>query len=385
VRRRGTRKPSPSWPQSDLSMPDQSYLLSVIRGERRGPDASILRGALAGLAYLYTGGLKLYLLPYRLGFRKQYQLPCPVISIGNLTVGGTGKTPMTQLVCELLQERGLKVCVLSRGYRGAHEYGAGVVSTEKRVQMDAAAAGDEAHMLARMLPGVPVVVGKDRRKTGALAWEQFEPDVMVLDDAMQFYQLHRDLDIVLVDAIRPFDNGWTFPRGLLREPPSHIRRAGCVVITNADKAEGAALQALRARLAGWLPGKPLFQAHYAPQLLRALDRSGEQRTEWLAGRKVAGLCALGNPQGFVEQLEQAGAEVVDWTAFPDHHEPTMGELNGLIADACEKGAEAVVVTEKDAVKLPPLGRPLPFYALIVRQQVDDEAGFLACLLRVVTK
>jgi tetraacyldisaccharide 4'-kinase len=364
-------------------MSDQGYLLSVVRGEKRGAGAAIVRGALGGLAYVYAGGLKLYLLPYRIGVRRQYRLPCPVISIGNLTVGGTGKTPMVQRVCELLQAQGVKVCVLSRGYRGAHEHGAGVVSTEKRVEVDAAAAGDEAHMLARMLPGVPVVVGKDRRKTGALAWERFKPDAIVLDDGMQFYQLHRDLDVVLVDATRPFDNGWTFPRGLLREPPSHIRRAGCVVITNADKVDAGVLTSLRANLERWIQSKPLFEAHYAPQLLRALDHSGEQKPEWLAGRKVAGLCALGNPQGFAEQLQQAGATVVDWTVFPDHHEPTMGELNEVIARGCEKGAEAVIVTEKDAVKLPPLGRPLPFYALIVRQQLDDEAGFAAILLGTV--
>lgn len=364
-------------------MSSERYLLSVIKGERRGPDAALMRGALAGLSVVYNSGLKLFFLPYRLGIRKRTRLSCPVISIGNLTVGGTGKTPMTQLICEFLHERGIKVCVLSRGYRGANEFGTAVVSTEKRVELDAQAAGDEAYLLAKLLPGVPVVVGKDRRVSGALAIERFKPDVLVLDDGMQYYWLHRDLDIVLVDALRPFDNGWTFPRGLLREPPSHLRRGHAVVLTNVDKAGVEETARLRARISALAPGVPHYTAQYAIQSLRALDRSPAPEPEWLAGRRIASFCALGNPTGFEEQLERAGAALVHRARFPDHHAPTIGELNDLIAEACAQNAEAVVVTEKDAVKLPPLGRPLPFYALVVRQKVEDETAFFMQILRVL--
>jgi tetraacyldisaccharide 4'-kinase len=364
-------------------MSAEERVLAIIRGEKRGPGAAVARGLLGGLAYVYAGGLKTFLLPYRVGVRKQARLPVPVISVGNLTVGGTGKTPMTLRVCEFLRERGVKVCVLSRGYRGGHEHGAAVVSDERRVLLDAKAAGDEAHMLATMLPGVPVVAGKDRRVTGRLAVEQFAPDVLVLDDGMQFYQLHRDLDIVLLDASRPFDNGWTFPRGLLREPPSHLRRAHCVVITNADRATPEELDALKARVKRIAPGLPVFSARYGIEDLRALDRSATQPAAWLDGRKVAAFCALGSPGGFREQLERAGAEVVHWTVFPDHHAATVGELNEIIAGACGAGAEAIVVTEKDAVKLPPLGRPLTFYALRARLHLDDEPAFFALALGVL--
>lgn len=361
----------------------EAYLLSVIRGERQGVVASLVRGALSGLAWVYTGGLKLYLLPYHVGLRKQAKLPCPVISIGNLTVGGTGKTPMTQYVCEFLQARSLRVCVLSRGYRGANEHGVAVVSTPKRVALDAAAAGDEAHLLAQMLPGVPVVVGKDRRKSGALACAQFQPQAIVLDDGMQFYQLHRDLEIVLIDAQRPFDNGWTFPRGLLREPPSHLRRAGCVVITNADRIEPERVESLKATIRQWTGRKPLFTAQYAIRALRALDRSGDQTPAWLSGRRVTSFCALGNPVGFEEQIERAGGMLVHRARFPDHHSPTMGELNAVIEAACAARAEAILVSEKDAVKLPPIGRPLPFYALTARLTVDDETAFFARILQTL--
>jgi tetraacyldisaccharide 4'-kinase len=364
-------------------MSAESYLLDVIQERRKGPVSSILRGALSGASLAYNAGLKLFLLPYRLGVRKQTRLACPVISIGNLSVGGTGKTPMTQLLCEFLQQRGLKVCVLNRGYRGGEEHRAAIVSDGKRVLVDAKSAGDEAFMLAGLLPGVPIIVGKDRRETGRLAIEKFNPDVIVLDDGMQFYQLHRDLDIVLVDAQRPFDNGWTFPRGLLREPPSHIRRAGCIVITHSDRIDEPSLAHLKERLLALAPGRPVLTAQHRISRLMALDRSAENTADWLSGKRIAALCGLGSPASFREQLERAGANVVHWTEFPDHHEPTLGELNEVITSACAMEAEAIVVTEKDAVKIPPLMRPIPFYALRVRMSLDDEASFFAQALRVI--
>jgi tetraacyldisaccharide 4'-kinase len=366
-------------------MSAESYLLSVIRGDRRGAAASALRAGLSLLSYVYNGGLNLFLLPYRIGIRKQTRLGCPVISVGNLTVGGTGKTPMTQLLCEFLQGQGLKVCVLNRGYRGGSEHGVAVVSDGKRVLLDAKSAGDEAHMLAQLLRGIPVIAGKDRRESGRLAVEQFRPDVIVLDDGMQFYQLHRDLDIVLVNAQRPFDNGWTLPRGLLREPPTHIRRAGCVVITHADRVDSAAVEALKQQIGSLAPGRPVYTASHEVVGLRALDRSSEEAPAWLEGKRIAALCGLGNPVSFREQLEREGAQVVHWTEFPDHHEPTLGEIHEVIATACAAEVEAIVVTEKDAVKIPPLMRPLPFYALQVRLALDNAASFFQQALQVIRR
>jgi tetraacyldisaccharide 4''-kinase len=365
------------------SMPAEGYLLTVIQGERGGSAASLLRAGLSVLSFIYNAGLKLFLLPYRLGLRKQLRLPCPVVSIGNLTVGGTGKTPMTQWLCEQLLQRGLKVCVLSRGYRGGKEHSVAIVSDGKRTLLDAGTAGDEAFMLAGLLPGVPILVGKDRRESGSLAVERFHPDVIVLDDGMQFYQLYRDVDVVLVDARRPFDNGWTFPRGLLREPPSHIRRASCVIFTHADRADAASLQALQDRVRDLAPLLPTYTATHQMSCFRALDRSSEHPPTWPKDRRIGALCGLGSPASFREQLEQAGAKIVHWKEFPDHHEPTMGELNEFITSACGSEAEAIVVTDKDAVKLPPLMRPLPFYALEMRISVSDEAEFLDHVLRAL--
>jgi tetraacyldisaccharide 4'-kinase len=359
-------------------------MLSVISGERKGNGPAILRVILAALAYVYTAGLEIFLLPYRLGIRKQYRLPCPVISIGNLTVGGTGKTSMTMILCKTLASHGLKACVLNRGYRGTNEHGAVVVSNEKGLEASAEASGDEAFMLANMLPGTPILVGKDRRRTGQMAIDRFHPDIIILDDGMQFYQLYRDLDVVLIDAMRPFDNGWTFPRGLLREPPSHLSRAGCVVVTNADKVSCEEIECLNVKVKNLAPKAEVFQARYEAECVRALDRSMVNPANWLAGRKVGSFCALGNPQGFEQQLERAGAALVHTTRFSDHHSPTMGEMNKSIEGALAAGAEAMVVTEKDAVKLPPLARPLPFFVLEASLQVDRPEAFIALILKAVS-
>ena len=218
----------------------EAYLLSVARG-RRGVVPTLLRGTMTALAPVYVAGLKTYLLPYNLGIRKRKQLPCPVICVGNITTGGTGKTPMTQTLCNLLQASGKRIVILSRGYGGSNEYKCAVVSDGQKVRLSAREAGDEAYLLAKTLPDIPVIVGKDRRQTGMLAWNEFHPDVIVLDDGLQFWQLHRDLNIVLLNAADPFDNGYTFPRGLLREPPSHLRRAGIIVLTNARRVSTAAV------------------------------------------------------------------------------------------------------------------------------------------------
>lgn len=359
----------------------EERLLAVIRGERKSPGAAAARAALAVLACVYTGGLKAYLLPYILGLRRRHRLPCPVVSVGNLTVGGTGKTSLTLWLAERLRDEGRRLCILNRGYRGASEHGAAIVSDGQRVRMEARAAGDEAWMLARLLPGVPVVAGKDRRRTGRLACQEFRLDLILLDDGMQYYQLHRDLDIALVNAARPFDNGWTFPRGLLREPPSHLRRAGCVVVTGVDRVPPRDLEALEARLRRLAPRAELHRARRMPRCLRPLAGGAEHPLDWAAGRRVATFCALGDPESFEQQAAGLGAALVHCARLRDHAEPTMAELTSILSAAQEAGAEAMIISEKDAVKLPPLSRPLPLLVLAAPLRVDDEERLLGQVRR----
>ena len=359
------------------------YLISVIEGKRTGLVASVVLVLLTLLAYVYIAGLKLFLLPYKFGIRKQFRLPCPVVSIGNLTVGGTGKTPMTLRLCELLTARGLKVVVLNRGYKGDNEYGVAIVSDGKRILLTPEQAGDEATMLAGMLKGIPVIVGKDRRVSGTLAVKEFQPDLILLDDGMQFYQLHRDFEITLLLSEMPFDNGWPFPRGKMREPMTHLRRSSAVVLTQTDRVTPDSIAALKLRVNKLAPGKPIFEATFKPTELVPLAGNDQKELEWLRGRKIGAFCALGNPEGFQGQLTELGAEVVHWHAFPDHHNLTMGELQQFLEQAASVGAEAVIVTDKDGVKLPPVMRPLPIYTLRARMILNDEEGFVNLMLKAV--
>ena len=356
----------------------EDYLVSVSRG-RRGIVPALLRTGLAALAPVYCAGLEAYLLPYKIGIRQRTRLPVPVVCVGNLTTGGTGKTPMTQTLCRLLANQSRKVCVLSRGYGGAFEYGSEVVSNRKRVLLSAKEAGDEAHLLAKTLPGVPVLVGKDRRVTGSMAIEQFAPDVVVLDDGMQFWQLHRNLDIVLLNACEPFDNGWTFPRGLLREPPSHLRRAGIIVLTNTRRAGAEQVAKVKAQVARIAPNKPIFTADLAPDGLRAVAGKADYPNEWLNGQRIAALSAVGNPASFESMLGELGGVLAARFRFRDHQAITLPDLERVFDEARAAGASAVITTEKDAVKMPPLKSPLPLLALRVAMQLDDEPAFFAAV------
>ena len=356
----------------------EDYLLSVARG-RKGIVPALLRTGLAALAPVYCAGLEAYLLPYNLGIRKRAHLPVPVLCVGNLTTGGTGKTPMTQTLCRLLTAQGKRVCVLSRGYGGAHEYDCAVVSDGNRVLLPAKEAGDEAHLLAKTLPGIPVIVGKDRRVTGKLAVEQFSPDVVVLDDGMQFWQLHRDLDIVLLNACEPFDNGWTFPRGLLREPPSHLKRAGIIVLTNTRSAGAAQIEKVKSQVERIAPGKPIFTADLAPNGIRAIAGKAEFPNEWLNGQRIAAMSAVGNPSSFESMLGELGGALAARFRFRDHQAITLPDLERVFRESCAAGASAVLTTEKDAVKMPPLKSPLPLLALRVVMQIENEAAFFAAV------
>jgi tetraacyldisaccharide 4'-kinase len=202
----------------------------VIHNRRKGAAYDALRGLLFGLSQIYSIGLTVYLFAEKIGLRKRVKLDVRVISIGNLTSGGTGKTPVTEMLTRKLQADGFKPTILSRGHGGSLKEGVGQVSNaDGHILMSADECGDESALLARRLPGVPVFVGRDRRISAKLAIDTQHPGVILLDDGMQYWQLARDLDIALVDARRPFDNGHVLPRGTLREPKRNLRRAGLLL------------------------------------------------------------------------------------------------------------------------------------------------------------
>lgn len=344
------------------------WLLPMLLGERRDMAARLVVTCLAPLAILYAAGLRAYLSLYDLGIRHRYRLPCCVVSIGNLVSGGTGKTGLAITVAKRLRDVGLRVCVLSRGFRGSYRGAVAAVSTGEEVLLGPTEAGDEPYLLAKELPGVPVMVGKDRRETGMAAVERFAPDVILLDDGMQYYQLERDVEVVLLAGDRPFGNGWTLPAGVLREPPSHLRRASVVVF---NVCEGTAGGGWSAEIARRAPRALLLQGGYRPS--RLVDVAGNRilPLEVLRHMPVATLCGLGNPASFECTVRSTGARLVRRFRLLDHRPPTAEEALCITDQAAQEGASALVITAKDAVKWPRLQTCIPVWRLEAEFVVDD--------------
>ncbi len=358
----------------------ETYMLSVLRG-RRGVLPCLLRCVLWLLSWVYIAGLEAYLAVWRVGARKQTVLRAPVISIGNLTTGGTGKTPMTAMLCNKLKENGISAAVLNRGYGGESEYQCRVVSDGDKVRLSAREGGDEACMLARMLPGVPVVAGKDRRQTGQLALAQFRPDVLVLDDGMQYWQLHRDVEIILLDTRLPFDNGFVLPRGLLREPVWHLKRADIVVLTRSAESGRQQREHTLRRVRRLASGAPVFIADLIPAGLRKQHSDEALPVSWLYGRRIGAYCGIGNPASFESLLAAAGATVAASLRITDHGAASQEEWNAFEKRAEEAGTEAIVITEKDAVKDNLPVSSLPVYIFQVTFALDESEEFISQVLQ----
>ena len=338
--------------------------LSALTGERQDMPARALVWCLVPLAVLYSMGLKAYLSLYAIGVRRRRRLASCVVSVGNIVSGGTGKTALTVSLAGGLRERGVRVAILSRGYKGGCRAQVLVVSTYDSICAGAADAGDEPFLMATLLPGVPVLVGRDRRKTGAEAIRRFGPDVLLLDDGMQFYQLHRDLEIVLVSGVRPFGNGWTLPAGVLREPPSHLSRASFVVVSGADARDA------ERRLGSLGLKAPILRAAYNPTHIEVAGAGERLNVSVLAGTPVASFCALGAPVAFEATVESLGARIVRRHRLPDHACLSAEQLSRIAADAAGLEARALVTSAKDAVKLPPARLPLPIWVLHAEYKLD---------------
>jgi tetraacyldisaccharide 4'-kinase len=357
---------------------------TLLSGEDRSLGARALRTLLTPISALHYLGLKIYLLPYRLGLRKRFCLPVPVIAIGNLTSGGTGKTPMAALIGRMLREDNKRVVLLSRGHGGTHERlgGAQIVSRgDGEILLTPEIAGDEPILLAKLLPDVPIIVGRDRRVSGRLALAEFAPEVILLDDALQFWQLERDLDIVLLDAKKPFDNGYLLPRGLLREPPSHLNRAGIVVITRSDQVSELALAALKARAALLAPKALILTAIHAPQHWIDVQSGAIFGIVLSDETPVVAFSGIADGAAFLHSIKPFGVQPIFYCDFGDHHAYNREEAIALV----QRAPEAVfVTTEKDVVKLktlwPENGPRL--LALRIAMQVEERAALQVALRRI---
>jgi len=344
-------------------LPDAETFRQLVDGSRRGIGPAVLRGLLGALAAPYTVAVLARNAAYTRGLLGHRRASVPVLSVGNLTLGGTGKTPLVAWVVRHLLASGRRPAVVSRGYASR-----GAVS-------------DEAAELAILLPGTPHVADRDRAAAAAAA--RRAADIVVLDDGFQHRRLHRDLDIVAIDASDPFGCDHIFPRGLLREPVAGLARADAVVLTRAGGLPADRRQELHAAVLRARNGVPLpawLETDHRPLGLRTASGASEPLAS-LCGVRVAAFCGIGNPAAFRETLRRTGCQLAGFRAFADHHAYAASDLATLAAWARETGAERVLTTLKDLVKIrePALG-PCPLAALEVAIEPLGDAGPLLGLI-----
>lgn len=375
----------------------ETFLLEVILEQRRDTRAQLVRAGLYACSKLFQVAIKTRRFLYNVRILRDSTLGVQVIAIGNLTVGGTGKTPVVEKFARELRDQGRNVAILSRGYRSKptplHERLLNklflrddttpprVVSDGKSLLLDSEMAGDEPYMLASNLKDVVVLVDKDRVKSGRYAIEKFGCDTLLLDDGFQYWKLRgRRQDIVLIDRQQPFGNDRLLPRGTLREPPSHLARATTIFITKSD----GDTSALRRRIADLNPNAGIIECIHHPLYLEDVFTGQRLGLELLTGRKVASLSGIAQPESFEQSLLQLGAQLVYSKRFADHHRFTQQEILNTINRSKKRAAETIVTTQKDAVRFPKIDRrDLPIYFMRVEIKILRGAhDFQDCVRRI---
>jgi tetraacyldisaccharide 4'-kinase len=331
------------------------------------------------LGPIYGGLMRLRAAAYRRGWLASARLPVPVVSVGNLTMGGTGKTPMVIQVVRLLQALGRRPVVVSRGYGGRARQPFNLVSDGGRILLDAAMAGDEPRLLAESLPGVAVVTGARRVPAARYAVERLGAEVIVLDDGFQHLALQRDLDLVLFKGPDYLGNGRVFPGGDLREPLAALTRASAfVLVESGDGRDSPGAGTFRQYLAATFPGCPVISAAYRPGALLPANTLAVAKGN--PGGNFLGFCGLARPESFRQTLNGLPWGIAGFRVFPDHHPYVAEDLDDLARQAEQQGALALVTTAKDVVKLRHLDCPLPLYVMPAELDLSgDLAGMLGRL------
>jgi tetraacyldisaccharide 4'-kinase len=307
--------------------------LDLVSGRATGPGPGLARLGLWAASLPYGAAVRVRNRLFDRGWKRQHRATVPVVSVGNLTLGGTGKTPCVEYLARFYRERDVRVAVLSRGY-GADR-----------------GPNDEALVLEENLPDVPHLQGADRFALAGVAVEELEAELLILDDGFQHRRLARDLDLVLLDATNPWGYGAVFPRGLLREPPSSLRRADAVLLTRCDQVAASDVNTLASEVRDRAPGRPVVETTHTP-VAWVQHGHADRPPEALRGRPVVAFCGLGNPEAFRHSLRALGADPADFRTYPDHHAYTRTDVDDLRAWAQQQPADAVLATtQKDLVKL----------------------------------
>jgi tetraacyldisaccharide 4'-kinase len=375
----------------------ERFAVDVVLERRWGLRASLLRQFLWLLSGLYRLGMRGRLRWFESRLGSVHALGCLVVSVGNLTVGGTGKTPVVELFARELTRRGRKVAILSRGYKSQpapfprdlldrfrpleRRHAPRVVSDGRSLLLDSEMAGDEPFMLASNLKDVVVLVDKDRVKSGLHAIRKFDCDTLLLDDGLQFLRLKERLDIVLVDSESPFANRHLLPRGLLREPPQELRRAHIIFITKCD---GRDLSDLYAEMRRYNRHAEFVECAHRPTHLEEIFTHEIRPLSDLKEMRVGTISGIARPESFEDGLRKLGVDLIYSRRYADHHRFSEGEVTKMFERTKARNGRAVITTEKDSVRFPRLGkRPLPVYFLRVEIEIiRGHEAFQRCVAQM---
>ncbi len=353
----------------------------MIEGDAASPAfSSAFEWMLYACSQLYQLAVSVRIYLYEREIFSQNSLPCKVVSIGNITVGGTGKTPMVSYVANLLSGLGLKVAVISRGYGGHAQRSGGIVSDGKTTLMGPRASGDEPQLLASRLKGIPLLVGKDRYLAGKQAMSRFGASVLVLDDGFQHLALKRDVDLLLIDSARPFGNGHCVPRGPLREPVSGIKRASAFVLTRWTG--DSPLNRQRDVLEAHAPGRPIFKCMHVPETLFVAGQEKPIDLATLKGQRLFAFSGIARNEAFRETVSSLGGDVIGFLEFSDHHRYTKDDVESIWKGATDKGVDGIITTEKDLVNLGTDTPSMPLLLVLgIRISFGDDAEAFASYLK----
>jgi tetraacyldisaccharide 4'-kinase len=364
----------------------REYLYKLATDKEKGPIAAIIKALLFVLSLFY--GLSLSVIIF-LRRRRLYSLGCKVISVGNITLGGTGKTVLVEYIARHLKEKGHKVAILTRGYKRKDTRIQGQSATKSSLpEGDQAASyeevGDEAYMLAKKLNDIPVLVDADRIRAAKKAIQDYSADTLILDDGFQQWHIRKDLDIVTLDAQKPFGNKKIIPRGILREPLAGLKRADIFMLTKTNLHPDP--RALKAFLESLNPCARIFESGHKPTGFIDLKHPQESiDAETLRGKSAVLFCGIGDPDSFAALLSSLGLNIAAFLKFADHHDYTRQDIDNIIKTAKEKSIDTIVTTEKDAVRITAAGllpaadsmmpQGLGFLVLRIQMEIKDEQEF----------
>src|ERR1044071_680712 len=373
------------------------FVLEVLFEQRHGHRATLLRGGLFALSRILQGSVNVRRFLYNVRILRDTTLGVQVIAIGNVTVGGTGKTPVVEKFARELRDQGRTVAILSRGYRPnppplakrlidrlllrQDRTPPRVVSDGKSLLLDSETAGDEPYMLASNLRDVVVLVDKDRVKSGRYAIDKFGCDTLLLDDGFQYWKLRgRRTDVVLVDYQQPFGNEHLLPRGTLREPPSHLARASTIFITKSD----GNTEPLRRRIAAHNDSAGIIECVHHPLYFEDVFTGERYNLELIKEKKIASLSGIAQPESFEQSLVRLGGDLVYSKRFADHHRFSQQEVLNVINRSKKRQAQAIITTQKDAVRFPKLDRrDLSIYFMRVEIKILSGAkDFHDCVQKI---